>query len=234
MVYREVATASMVPVAQGPSSHPPSTLSHVQDQGQVEVTRTVEYYDRFADAYAARFAAVDLAEDRKRFQSSLPARGRVLDAGCAAGRDCALFAREGFLPFGIDLSAKFVMATREHVTPRVARADVQRLPFQTGAFDGVWCCAVLVHLPPAGARRALNEIGRVTRRGGPLFVTTRFGTGSEWRSGPEDGVRWFQLYSLSEIEEIVCDAGFDIQSARCEAGAVSGQWVSVHATRRSS
>jgi SAM-dependent methyltransferase len=65
-------------------------------------------------------------------------------------------------------------ATLRGVTPRVARASADALPFGDGTFDGAVCNHVLYHLadPAAG----LRELHRVVRPGGWVAVATN-GTG---------------------------------------------------------
>ncbi len=49
-------------------------------------------------------------------------------------------------------------------------ADVCRLPFADGSFEGVECFHVLEHLLPDGARVALSELYRVCRLGGDVEI----------------------------------------------------------------
>jgi ubiquinone/menaquinone biosynthesis C-methylase UbiE len=76
---------------------------------------------------------------------------------------------------GIDLSPRLleraVARLRElEVEPRVARADVRRLPFRDATMDLVTCALVLDHL---GERSTtLAELARVARPGTPVVVVT--------------------------------------------------------------
>ena len=80
---------------------------------------------------------------------------RVLDVGCGTGATTLAVARQlgskGECT-GIDVSAPMIdaarsRASRERITARFIRADVQRHPFDTGAFDTV-----------------ISRIGRLTSR----------------------------------------------------------------------
>lgn len=89
--------------------------------------------------------------------------GRILDVGCGTGANAAAFGDV----VAVDLSRRAVLGTRERGIRRVARADIGRLPFRSGAFDAVLAFDVLEHLEDDLA--GLREIGRVLR--GSAIVT---------------------------------------------------------------
>jgi SAM-dependent methyltransferase len=107
---------------------------------------------------------------------------RILDAGCGSGRHLAGLCRyPGIRAIGVDRSGSDLVAARERLEIHerlgecggspwgVAAADVGRLPFSDGAFDGVICSEVLEHVPDHG--RAAAELIRVLRAGGRLVVS---------------------------------------------------------------
>jgi SAM-dependent methyltransferase len=90
------------------------------------------------------------------------AAGRVLDLGSSTGS----FRHQDF-PFTtvrVDLDAV-------RVAPGVAfvQANASLLPFRAGAFDAVVCNHSLEHF--VGLEAALDEIGRVLKPGGCVFVS---------------------------------------------------------------
>jgi SAM-dependent methyltransferase len=57
------------------------------------------------------------------------------------------------------------------VTPReLVQADVRKLPFADGLFDGVVAFSILEHLKKPELSRALAELGRVLEPGGRLLI----------------------------------------------------------------
>ena len=58
----------------------------------------------------------------------------------------------------------------ERVEFRVASAT--DLPFEDASFDTVVCWEVLEHLPKTSEQRAFDEIHRVLRPGGTLYLST--------------------------------------------------------------
>jgi SAM-dependent methyltransferase len=52
----------------------------------------------------------------------------------------------------------------------LVQADIQRLPFDDGFFDGIVAFSILEHLKRTELATAAAELGRVTRRGGQLLI----------------------------------------------------------------
>ena len=111
-----------------------------------------------------------------------PRGARVLDLGCAAGRNAAWLASAGFDVWALDASAAMVATTRERLathlgresaTARVVHGDMADLgAFGDGSFDAVIAIGVL---PGARSwcawRRTVAEIARVLAPGGELILT---------------------------------------------------------------
>jgi SAM-dependent methyltransferase len=53
---------------------------------------------------------------------------------------------------------------------RVVTGDAQRMPFDTGSFNGILCNSVIEHVPDD--TKVVGELGRVLRPGGILLLTT--------------------------------------------------------------
>jgi SAM-dependent methyltransferase len=87
---------------------------------------------------------------------------KALDVGARAGVQTAWLRNRGYDVTPIDY---------EPVTDECLQVDAnQRLPFEDGSFDLVWCSEVIEHLvDPAFS---LGELRRVTKPGGLLVLTT--------------------------------------------------------------
>lgn len=92
----------------------------------------------------------------------LPATARVLDLGCRSGS----FNAAGF-PFTTIRTD--LIAQGDGPSLNFVQADATRLPFQSDSFDAVICNHGLEHFEEL--KQALQEIGRVLRRDGALFIS---------------------------------------------------------------
>ena len=109
-----------------------------------------------------------------------PSVVRVLDLGCAGGRNTELLARLGFDVHALDAAAAMVARTRERVAGVLGEGEAERRVERgrmddlsrhgDGSFDLV--VALGVHHSAATREeweRALDELGRVLRPGGRLL-----------------------------------------------------------------
>lgn len=98
----------------------------------------------------------------------LPARARILDAGCGSGRNMVEFARHGTVT-GIELSHTSVCLAREREAGEVVEGSVLDMAFDADAFDMAASLDVIEHLQDD--LQALRELRRVVAPGGSLLVT---------------------------------------------------------------
>jgi SAM-dependent methyltransferase len=111
-----------------------------------------------------------------------PAAVRVLDLGCAAGRNTVLLARAGFDFEALDASLAMAAKTRERVAAirgadeAASRVRVGRMDDLSFASDGRYDLVValgLYHCAQSRAEwdRSLSETARVLKLGGKLLVS---------------------------------------------------------------
>jgi SAM-dependent methyltransferase len=105
---------------------------------------------------------------------------RVLDVGCAAGRNTVYLAERGFEVIALDASQAMVAKTRERLQGLLPEAEVARrvlwgrmedLPFPGASFDLVIALGVYQDAPSFALwRQALGESARVLKPGGLCLV----------------------------------------------------------------
>lgn len=133
------------------------------------------YYERQLDAYHHAFE-----EELENIINELPIRhgDRVLDMACGSGFYTELLASrvgDRGKVVAVDVNPSYLNATRNRAkaTPfshRVVceRGNIERLPFEDGAFDAVWCAQSLYSLPDPV--KTLRELKRVVRPRGIVAV----------------------------------------------------------------
>ena len=132
------------------------------------------------ERFAAREPDVRLARLLGEYPD--PSRVRVLDLGCAAGRNTVLLAERGFDVQAIDASPAMAARTRERVAAILGAAEAQRrvrvgrmddLSFAADAAYDLVVALGLYHCAESRAEwdRALAETARVLRPGARLLVS---------------------------------------------------------------
>jgi len=97
-------------------------------------------------------------------------RHTFLDVGCGWGEVFEFLRKEGFrFEFtGIDICSKTI-EKQQHKKDRFVLGRAEKMPFESGTFDVVWCGETIEHLDDP--RKALREIQRVTKKGGLMLIT---------------------------------------------------------------
>jgi SAM-dependent methyltransferase len=99
---------------------------------------------------------------------------KLLDLATGTGGVASSAAARGASVVGVDVSAPMLRVARE-LSPDIEfrEADAHALPFSAGEFDVVVCALALSHFDEPS--RAIREVLRVLREGGP-FVASTWGT----------------------------------------------------------
>lgn len=195
---------------------------------------TNSFYDHNADGYAAATMRIDTAERIARFAALLPRGGRVLDAGCGAGRDLIGFEASGLRAEGLDISPSLAAIARRNSKLPVRIGDLRDPPYPPASFDGVWAMASLLHLEPGEVRDTLARLRDLLVPGGVLFASVKRGRGL---AGDDDG-RWFALQDERSWSRHLRAAGLEIievvgepAAADGGTGSVAPGWISSLARR---
>ncbi|WP_295588405.1 bifunctional 2-polyprenyl-6-hydroxyphenol methylase/3-demethylubiquinol 3-O-methyltransferase UbiG [uncultured Lamprocystis sp.] len=138
---------------------------------------TTAYYRANAAAFFADTLGVDMAPLYARFLPLIPVGGqKILDAGCGSGRDTRAFLDRGYTVTAFDASAELAALAAAHVGQPVQVLRFQDLEW-TQAFDGIWACASLLHVPATELPDVLSRLARALRPGGVLYASFKFGSG---------------------------------------------------------
>lgn len=98
-------------------------------------------------------------------------KGIILEGGCGRSHLVHAIKYQGYNVVGIDFAEKTVMRVNEAVPEIDVRlGDVRKLPFKDGEISGYWSIGVIEHFWE-GYDNIINEMKRVIRSGGYLFIT---------------------------------------------------------------
>jgi SAM-dependent methyltransferase len=134
----------------------------------------------------------------------LPARARILDAGCGSGRNMVELARHGTVA-GVELSDTSVDIARARGAGEVVAGSVLEMPFDGESFDLSVCLDVIEHLEDDLG--ALRELRRVLAPGGSLLVTV---PAYQWLwSGHDEVNHHHRRYTRRSLQRVAEQAGWE-------------------------
>ncbi len=154
---------------------------------------TLDYYNQNAEEYCTGTAAADVSVLYAHFEPLLPPKALILDAGCGSGRDTRHFMQAGHTVTAMDGSAEMC----RHAA-RLTGVPVQCMLFREigydAAFDAVWACASLLHVPRSEMPEILSRLSRALRPGGIFYASYKYGRGERLASG-----RFFSDYTEQDL-----------------------------------
>ena len=191
------------------------------------MNETIQYYDRHASEYFSSTVAADFDQLRKKFASYLPEHARIIDIGCGSGRDVKAFCEMGYQAIGLDASEGLAEQAMKRLGIEVQTGDmatwIAREPF-----DGIWCCAALLHLPEEEAETFLSNLRYNLKPGGILFLSVKEGI----KTGPDEKGRYMHNYTEQELRTKLETAGFEIMetdTSEDSLGRSGFRWLNVFA-----
>jgi len=125
-------------------------------------------YELVAAVYRKVFIRPNLERSlRKVFDNG----ARLLHAGCGSGQaDVALHERFHVSAVDISLEALNLYGRNNPKAHRIEQADIFRLPYESGSFDGVFNLGVMEHFDEKDIQALLVEFKRILRPGGKVVL----------------------------------------------------------------
>jgi demethylmenaquinone methyltransferase/2-methoxy-6-polyprenyl-1,4-benzoquinol methylase len=141
--------------------------------GWKDKRKVMQSYDVTAEMYDERYGAEQQRKYKKALENVNAAGKAVLDVGCGSGLFFREVANQADMVVGVDVSRKLLQKAKEHAeglrNVSVLQADADHLPFKNGFFDAVFAFTVLQNMP--NPHETLNEVKRITKKGGRVVVT---------------------------------------------------------------
>lgn len=136
---------------------------------------------------------------------------KIVDIGCGTGHATYFLSKNNIL-IGVDISFKILLHARNKGLYPV-QSSATKLPLKSSSFEIIICNNLLQTVPEGEA--VLDEIERITSKGGKVFITTSNGEGILNRlfSIIERGkYQKMRLYSMQEISSYLRKKNFQINS----------------------
>ena len=193
------------------------------------MSSTTDYYNRNADWYYWTTVGVDMDAFRKKFASYLPAEASVIDMGCGSGRDVMAFSDMGHDAVGLDEAKELLRLAEERLEIRTIAADMSSWK-ASAPYDGIWCCASLIHLNEEEKERFFRNLDQNLKTGGVIYISVREGieTGTD-----SEGV-YTSNCTEEELRRYLEDAGCEILETKVTEDAMGRggvKWLNVIARK---
>ena len=191
---------------------------------------TIDYYNIHADDYYWTTVGVDLDATRRRFAAYLPAEARIIDLGCGSGRDVLAFRNMGFNAVGLDAAEELVKLAKERLEIPAIVEDMADWTADK-PYDGIWCCASLMHLNDEDCRRFFSNLSYNLKIGGALYISVRSGI----VTGTDDDGRYMKNFREEDMQDLIDRVkGLGISELWYSEDALSGRdfrWLNLIAKR---
>lgn len=137
---------------------------------------TLKYYQDNAQIFFDGTVNVDMSSLYEAFTQHLAPGARVLDAGCGSGRDAKAFLKMGYQVEAFDASPAMVELARVHTGLPVKVMSFADVDWKE-EFDGIWCCASLLHVPAVELPGVMRRLADALKPGGVWYVSFKYGEG---------------------------------------------------------
>ena len=144
--------------------------------------QTLAYYRENANSFLEGTLSADMSDARLRFLKKLVPQAYILDLGCGSGRDTKAFLEEGCRVDAVDGSEELCRRASEYTGIPVRHMLFQEVEAQE-AYDGIWACASLLHLPKAELAYVLRKLANALKKNGVLYASFKYGTYEGMRGG---------------------------------------------------
>lgn len=170
-----------------------------EDAPQCALRRTIQSYERFADAYSKLgnpFPPPNVAAPLRWIAEAVGPNGLVLEIGSGPGWEADYLEQRGTNVCRTDATERFLEIQAER-GKRAYKLDVISDPLD-GPFDAVVALCVLIHVPRESIGAVLSKIAGALKAGGSLFVSMR--DGEHESTGDYHTVYWRRESFAAKLE----------------------------------
>ena len=176
--------------------------------------QTIAYYNEHAKQWSNNHSADEnisfWLSELAMFKHYVP-QGKILEFGIGGAGEAAEIIKSGYVYTGIDPAGELIEIAQKRFPQAVfLKQSIHELNLPSSHFDGFWCSAVFLHIPPQSMDGVLQKIKQVMKPGAIGFIS--LAEGSEEYFDKKTG-RYFYLYEEKKITEILIRNGFAIEKS---------------------
>ena len=159
---------------------------------------TQDYYNTHAKEFAERTAGLCMDHLYRAFVELVPPPADILDAGCGPGRDALAFKRMGYRVTAMDASPAMATQAAATLGQHVLCRPFLEMPYEN-AFDGIWACASILHVPRREMDDVFRRFIRALRPNGVWYLSVKMGSGERI----DQHGRLFNDYHPEDMEQLI-------------------------------
>lgn len=159
--------------------------------------KTLNYYNQHAQHFNDSTLNIDMSSLYGEFLPLVEPHGHILDAGCGSARDALYFKQQGFRISAFDASEKLASIASQNLKQVVEVSTFQTMNSQN-QYDGIWCCASLLHVPKIDLPQAFLNLKNAMKDKGVLYVSFKYGNSEREQNG-----RVFTDLNEATLEDLI-------------------------------
>lgn len=199
--------------------------------------QTIDIYNNQAEGLAKKYRSMpprvkDIALALE--LAGKPEHARVLEIGCAAGRDAEEIVQKADWYMGIDVAEELIKLARRRLPEATFLvADAAHFEYPDN-LDVVIAFASLIHLDESELKTLYKKMAAALRQGGVLYQSLKYSP--EYHSEvftDEFGPRQYYFYNLDLIKELA-GPGFEVAHTRQETMKAlnHADWIEIALRKR--
>ncbi|RPA61535.1 class I SAM-dependent methyltransferase [Shewanella frigidimarina] len=185
---------------------------------------TIEFYDTNSQDFFDSTVNADVSELYQPFVTQLPAKARVLDAGCGSGRDSKAFINMDYKVTAIDASVELAKAATTYLGKKVHVCTFEHIDSLEQQFDGIWACASLLHVDTSNLPKTFTKLADTLVDNGVLYCSFKYGDQERNHNG-----RFFTDANEARLQQWLSQTPLDIKrtwiTTDVRPGRDSEQWL---------
>lgn len=172
-----------------------------------EISNSVlKAYNKIAEKYVTAYEQNDLTDCK--FLDDFVALlndNKVLDMGCGCGESISYLANFGLDIIGIDFSESMLAeARRRYPTLKFEKQNILNTSFEDKSFDGIVLTYVINHFNDMGLKSLKEEIDRLLKDGGLVFLSFHVGNEEKYVTDPLDDTIeiYYNFLNLDDLDKL--------------------------------